>query len=114
MRVLLGALVALTLVASAAVMADASGRSIGDKVDDAAITAKVKAKLATDHAKNLVKVNVDTLNGVVHLQGSVPTAEAKADAERLAKDTDGVVAVKNDLTVASTSGSTPAASPRSR
>ena len=109
MRRLLGALVALSLVVGSAVVADASGRSMGDKIDDAAITAKVKAKLTADQAKNLVKVNVDTTNGVVTLKGEVPTAQDKADAERLAKLTDGVKSVKNELVVAGGS-----ASPRSR
>jgi osmotically-inducible protein OsmY len=44
----------------------------------------------------------------------VPTLADKADAERLALDTDGVVAVTNDLKVATSSGSSPAASPSTR
>jgi hypothetical protein len=55
----------------------------------------VKTKLTTDRVKNLVSVNVDTKDGVVHLKGTVPNEQAKAEAERLAKDTDGVVSVTN-------------------
>ena len=60
---------------------------------------KVKTKLTTDRVKNLVSVNVDTKDGVVHLKGTVPNEQAKAEAERLAKDTDGVVSVTNNITV---------------
>jgi len=101
MRALLGTFVVLTLLVGSAIVADATGKSTGAKVDDATITAKVKTKISTDQAKSLVKVNVDTKDGVVHLQGTVPTPEDKARAERLARDTDGVVSVKNDLKVAS-------------
>ena len=40
-----------------------------------------------------------TKDGVVHLKGTVPNEQAKAEAERLAKDTDGVVSVTNDIKV---------------
>ena len=94
MRTLLGAVVALTLVAGAPFLADAG------KAEDATLTTKVKTKLTADRAKNLVSVNVDTKDGVVHLKGTVPNEQAKAEAERLAKDTEGVVSVTNDLKVA--------------
>jgi hyperosmotically inducible protein len=103
---------ALGLVATTGVVpnAVAQDRTMGQKVDDAAITASVKTKLAADNAKNLVHVNVDTRNGMVHLQGSVPTERDKTQAEQLAKATDGVVSVQNDLVVSGTG----AASPRTR
>ena len=62
-----------------------------------------------DRAKNLLAVNVDTEQGVVHLRGTVPTERDKMEAERLARTTKGVVDVKNDLKV-----DTAAASPRTR
>ena len=93
MRALLGALIALTLVAGSPYLANAG------KAEDATITTKVKTKLTGDRVKNLVAVNVDTKDGVVHLKGTVPNEQAKAEAERLAKDTDGVISVKNDIKV---------------
>jgi len=81
---------------------------------DAGITTNVKSKMAADDTVKAHEINVDTKNGVVHLQGVVPTLADKADAERLALDTDGVVAVTNDLKVATSSGSSPAASPSTR
>jgi hyperosmotically inducible protein len=93
MKALLGAVVALMLVAGSPFPADAGA------AEDTMITTKVKTKLTTDRVKNLVSVNVDTKDGVVHLKGTVPNEQAKADAERLAKDTDGVVSVTNDIKV---------------
>ena len=93
MRALLGAVVALMLVAGSPFLAAAGA------AEDTMITTKVKTKLTTDRVKNLVSVNVDTKDGVVHLKGTVPNEQAKAEAERLAKDTDGVVRVTNDIKV---------------
>lgn len=104
MRRLVGAIVILTLVTGPALVAGAAD-SIGTKLDDAGITTKVKAKLTTDSVKNLVKVHVDTKDGVVHLAGTVPSEADKAEAERLARGTDGVKDVTNSLTVSSPSAS---------
>lgn len=108
--VIVAVAIGLAAVTAGAPAAGAQDRTIGQRVDDAAITASVKTKLVADHAKNLVHVNVDTRSGVVHLQGMVPTEQDRVQAEQLARTTDGVVAVKNDLVV---SGSG-AASPRTR
>ena len=110
MRRLLGAIVVLTLVTGPVLVAGAAD-SLGTKLDDTAITTKVKAKLTTDSVKNLVKVHVETKDGVVHLGGVVPTEADKAEAERLARGTDGVKDVTNDLTIAGGSTSSPSASP---
>jgi osmotically-inducible protein OsmY len=106
----MGLALGLVALAGAAPNAVAQDRTMGQKVDDAKITASVKAKLVADQAKSLVHVDVDTRNGMVHLQGSVPTERDKMQAEQLAKATDGVVSVQNDLVVSGTG----AASPRTR
>jgi len=103
-RHLLGAIVILALVTGPALVAGA-GDSVGTKLDDTAITTKVKAKLTTDSVKNLVKVHVETKEGVVQLAGVVPSEADKAEAERLARGTDGVKDVMNNLTVSSPSAS---------
>ena len=107
MRRLLGAIVVLTLVTGPAVIAGAADTKVGQKLDDAAVLTKVKSKLAIESAKNLVKVNVDVKDGIVHLKGTVPTETDKAEAERLAMGTDGVKQVVNELTVSSPSASPP-------
>lgn len=97
MKQLLGILAVLLLVASVA--AAQAGRTTGERIDDAKITAAVKAKLVADKARNLIAVNVDTRDGVVHLKGTVQTDRDRMEAERLAKETTGVVSVTNDLKV---------------
>ena len=49
--------------------------------------------------RTLTREIADRSDGVVHLKGTVPNEQAKAEAERLAKDTDGVVSVTNDIKV---------------
>lgn len=69
------------------------------EVSDSAITTKVKSKLAADTRTSAVKIEVDTVNGVVTLTGAVPTAAEKAAAGEIAKATEDVKNVTNNLTV---------------
>jgi hyperosmotically inducible periplasmic protein len=103
--------VGLLAVAIVGGPAQAADRSIGEKMDDAKITTAVKTKLTADRMKNLVDVSVETDDGVVRLSGKVPTAEDKFQAERVARRTNGVREVRNELRVENPS---PSASPRSR
>ena len=68
-------------------------------LEDAAITAKVKAKLAADPEVSGLAVDVDTTKGVVVLRGKVTSAAVSAEAEKLARNTAGVRAVMNRLVV---------------
>lgn len=75
------------------------GDKIGDTLDDAWIHTKIVAKLIANSKTPERKINVDVVNNMVTLRGTVDTAEQKAEAERVAKDTDGVKGVKNQLKV---------------
>ena len=69
-------------------------------VDDATITTKVKAKLASDvDAETLTDINVDTMNGVVTLQGEVASEAAKRQAEDVTMTVEGVLRVTNNIVV---------------
>ena len=85
--------------------AEASGtktvQSMAGKADDAAITASVSAEFAKDADLSAFKINVDTKNGNVTLNGPAPTAEARDKATKLAKSIKGVASVSNNLTVKS-------------
>ena len=76
-----------------------TGKTTGQTFDDAGITAEVKAKLVADKASNLTRVNVDTTNGTVYLNGSVENSSTKARAEQLAWQTKGVKGVVNNLQI---------------
>ncbi|HVT57284.1 MAG TPA: BON domain-containing protein [Thermoanaerobaculia bacterium] len=64
-----------------------------DPAADAAITTKIKAKLAADGDINPFNVDVTTNQGVVTLLGRVEKEQARTKAERYARETDGVVKV---------------------
>jgi len=68
-------------------------------LDDSTITAKVKSKLATDSQTSAIKIGVETKQGIVTLSGTVPTDTEKTKAEQLARNTDGVKKVQNDIKV---------------
>lgn len=76
-----------------------SGESIGDNLEDAWIHTKIVAKLIGDSDTPQRKINVDVNNQVVTLRGTVDTKEQKQEAERIAKNTDGVKSVNNLLKV---------------
>jgi hypothetical protein len=74
---------------------------------DAGITTAVKGKLAADDTVKAYQVDVDTNNHVVTLKGDVNTSLAKERAVEIARNTDGVRDVIDQITVndtAATSG----------
>ncbi len=76
-----------------------TGRTAGQNVDDARISTAVQTTLTSDKASNFTRIDVDTTNGVVYLNGTVQSAEQKARAEQLAGRVDGVKKVVNNLQV---------------
>ncbi|HEY1312651.1 MAG TPA: BON domain-containing protein [Steroidobacteraceae bacterium] len=69
-------------------------------VKDSVITTKVKSKLAAKNLTTLTRIKVDTdENGVVWLSGRAPTQDAVDMATMIAKDTDGVKSVHNDIAI---------------
>ena len=75
-------------------------RPVGTVMDDAAITAAVKAKLLADPTVGGLKIDVDTRNGVVYLTGDHMKNQAEIDqAIKLAKETSGVKSVENKLVI---------------
>lgn len=73
--------------------------SVGEYVDDATITASVKAKLTADKAANFTRIGVETTNNVVSLTGEVDSKDQKEHAEKIAKQVDGVKRVENNLRI---------------
>ena len=76
-----------------------TGKTAEQNVNDEAITAKVKATLVQDKATNVTRIDVDTTNGVVSLNGVVDSAQQKARAEDLTRHVGGVRSVNNNLQV---------------
>ena len=73
--------------------------AIAVKADDAAITASISAEFAKDADLSAIRIDIDTSNGNVTLNGPAPTEAARDKASALAKKIKGVVSVSNKLTV---------------
>ena len=83
--------------------ADAAGRAAertGEVISDAAVTAAVKTKVLADTSTPGLQIDVDTKDGVVTLSGSVRTRAEADRAASLARETNGVKRVVNNLKVA--------------
>ena len=92
--------VAPSTAASNAMAATASAMDkVGDAAGDAIITGKVKTLLLADTDVKGLKIDVDTVNGIVSLNGTADTAGHSAKATTIAKNVDGVKSVNNKLTV---------------
>lgn len=72
----------------------------GDAVRDAAVTAAVKTKLLADPKTSGLKIDVDTKDGMVTLTGTVRSQGEKDEAVRLARQTENVRNVTDQMTVA--------------
>ena len=72
------------------------------KMGDAAITGSVKTALIAEPNLSALKIDVDTVNGVVTLNGTVDNADQKSRALSIAQSVSGVTSVKDNLTMKST------------
>jgi hyperosmotically inducible protein len=77
----------------------ATSRPLDVHADDTLITSKVEAKLTADPQTNPFEIDVDTLNGQVRLRGMVESEVERSQAEQLARDTEGVRSVDNQLRI---------------
>lgn len=94
-RLLIVAVALLTLLS----IACSSTRPASEQIDDASITASIKTKFAADPDINPFNIDVDTMEGRVRLSGQVDDDFTREEAERLARRTDGVRSVDNEVTV---------------
>jgi BON domain-containing protein len=87
-----------------------AGADIAEKVADganqaqrvaanAALTAKIKSKMALDDTVEAARIDVDTAQGVVTLNGTVESPAQRERAVQLARETDGVTSVIDRLTI---------------
>jgi hyperosmotically inducible protein len=92
---------ALLLVVAilAPLMLGACGKTVGDTIDDATISTRVKTALLNDPVVGGLRIDVDTFKGVVTLSGRVKTREEEAKAIELARKVGGVADVKSSLLI---------------
>ncbi|MFL6673033.1 MAG: BON domain-containing protein [Massilia sp.] len=97
MRLTTALLAALMLGTVGACASTAKHESVGEYIDDAAITAGVKAALVKAPDLKASEINVESYKGVVQLSGFVGSAETVATAATVARTVKGVKSVRNDL-----------------
>jgi osmotically-inducible protein OsmY len=74
--------------------------TVGDKIDDASITAQVKSALLSHRSTSALHTTVSTSEGVVTLSGVAKNDAEKTLVTKLATDVNGVNSVINNMTIA--------------
>jgi hyperosmotically inducible protein len=74
-------------------------QTVGEKIDDASITAQVKMTLLYHRSTSAINTKVETKRGVVTLSGKAGNAAEKDLATKFANDVNGVKGVKNLMTI---------------
>lgn len=96
--VIVAAMTSLALVATGCSVIRGQ-ESASTYVDDATITAQVKANLIDSKQVDAGAVNVQTLHGEVALSGFAKSANERTQAAKIASEVKGVRAVHNNLVV---------------
>lgn len=89
----------LVLALIAPLVLTACGKTVGDTIDDATITTRVKTALLNDPDVGGLRIDVDTFKGVVTLSGAVKSAAERDKAIAIAKRIGGVTDVKSTLQI---------------
>ncbi|HYM33544.1 MAG TPA: BON domain-containing protein [Candidatus Cybelea sp.] len=79
-------------------------RSVEDAVRDARIKVDVNSVLLQKDEKLFIKTSIDVVEGRVMLTGIMQTEQAKAEAERLTWQVEGVKQVYNELQISDSQG----------
>lgn len=74
-------------------------RTVGEKIDDASITAQVKMTLLYHRSTSALNTTVTTKKGVVTLGGKASNVAEVSLATKLANDVNGVKSVENRMTI---------------
>ncbi len=96
---LAAAMTAVALLATSGCAVKRGQSSVGEYIDDAAITTAVKARFVDNKEVDATSIRVETLKGTVMLSGFAKNATEKSVAENIAWKVDGVKSVKNEIAV---------------
>lgn len=96
---LVAAMAAVALLTAPGCAVTRGQESVGEFVDDAWITTKVKASFAEDKDVAATSINVETLNGTVLLSGFAKNSLEREKAESIARSVKGVRSVRNEIVV---------------
>jgi osmotically-inducible protein OsmY len=94
-------MMAIALLAAAGCAVNRGQETVGAYVDDATITAQVKARFLDNDQVDGTSITVETLKGEVMLSGFAKSATEKSTAESIARRVTGVKSVHNEIAVRS-------------
>jgi osmotically-inducible protein OsmY len=89
----------LAIVLIAPLLLGACGKTVGETIDDATITTRIKTSFINDPDIGGLRIDVDTFRGVVTLSGRVKSKEEEQKAISLARQIRGVTDVKSTLQI---------------
>jgi len=96
---LTAAVAAVALLSATGCAVTRGQESVGAYLDDSAITTAVKGRMVDNPNVDASAISVETMKGTVMLAGFAKNTSERTVAESLAWKTDGVKAVKNEITV---------------
>jgi hyperosmotically inducible periplasmic protein len=89
----------LALLVVVPMLVSACGKTVGETIDDATITTRVKTALLNDPQVGGLRIDVDTTKGIVTMSGIVKSAAEEQRAVQIARGVPGVKDVKSTLQV---------------
>ena len=91
--------IVVALAAMTGCAATPTTESTGEYIDDAAVTAKVKAAMLDQPALKAFQIHVETFKGTVRLRGAAASQSTIDKAVEVARGVNGVKSVKNEMRV---------------
>jgi hyperosmotically inducible periplasmic protein len=89
----------LLAIALALPLVAGCGKTVGDTIDDATVTTRVKTAFINDPVVGAMRIDVDTFKGVVTLSGRAKSKDEETKAIALARTIKGVKDVKSTLQI---------------
>lgn len=96
---LAAAAIAVAILTSAGCAVSRGQEPTGAYIDDATIATLVKRRMLDNPSMPDTSIGVETLNGTLMLSGFAKNATEKDTAERIARDFNGVKAVRNEFAI---------------
>ncbi len=98
-KLILASCLAMAALASTGCAVKSGQSTMGQYVDDATISSRVKARMAEDKSVSAIRINVETLNGTVQLSGFATSQAERDRAGEVARGVPDVKDVRNNIVV---------------
>ena len=98
-RLVPASILVVALLGSAGCAVTSGQSSVGQYVDDATITTRVKTRFAEDPKVSAMRISVETLNGTVQLSGFADSEVERQRAVDVARAVPDVRQVRNNIVV---------------